>query len=160
MASTHKKVIVRKTDRDQVTGYVGPVFVSSGRLELLNTSGKIVTMPLDEVKGVYFVRDWEAGEEIARKSFVVRPRQEGLWVRLTFRDQEVLEGMMGNELSQFTPEGFLITPPDLRGNTQRVFVPRSALQAFTILGVVSSSVLKKRPRSVPAPQPELFAEAE
>jgi len=162
MASTHKKVIVRKTDRDSVTGWVGPVFASDGRLEMINASGKLVTLPLDEVKGVYFVRDWENSEEIVRKSFAARPRSEGLWVRLTFRDQETLEGMMGNELSQFTPDGFLITPPDLRGNTQKVFVPRNALQQFTIMGVITTAMAKKRPASVTPGQgqPRLFAEAE
>ena len=38
MPSTHKKVIVRKVDRDTVNGYVAPAhFVREGKLELLNT---------------------------------------------------------------------------------------------------------------------------
>jgi hypothetical protein len=160
MPSTHKKVVVRKTDRDSVSGYVGPVFAYDNKLEMLNASGKVVSIPLDEVKGVYFVRDWDAPEEVVRKTFPTRPRSEGLWVRLHFKDQEILEGMMGNDLSQFMPEGFLITPPDLRGNTQKVFVPRSALQSFTVLGVVTSTMGKKRPASVGQAQPKLFAEAE
>ena len=43
MPSTHKKVIVRKMDRDSVSGYVSPSnFVNDGKLELLNTAGTVI----------------------------------------------------------------------------------------------------------------------
>jgi len=43
MSSTHKKVIVRKHDRDSVSGHVAPAnFVVDGKLELLNISGNVV----------------------------------------------------------------------------------------------------------------------
>ena len=52
MPSTHKKVIVRKMDRDTVSGYVSPEqFVHEGKLELLNTSGTVISMDLREIKG-------------------------------------------------------------------------------------------------------------
>ncbi len=161
MPSTHKRVIVRKLDRESVSGFVGATFVSEGKLEMLNVSGKLVSVPLQEVKGVYFIRDPETSEEIIRKSFPSRPRAEGVWVRITFKDQEILEGLMGNELSQFGPDGFLLAPPDTRGNTQRIFVPRSALASFTVLGVIGSAGgrIKTRPSDAVA-QPKLFAETE
>jgi hypothetical protein len=161
MPSTHKRVIVRKLDRDSVSGYVGPHYLHENKVELLNAAGKLVLIPLEEIKAVYFVRDLESSEEVVRKSFPSRPRAEGLWVRIAFKDQEVLEGLMGNELSQFVPEGFLIAPPDTRGNTQRIFVPRSSLQSFTILSVIGGVAMgKKRPTAVPTAQPQLFAENE
>jgi hypothetical protein len=53
MPSTHKKVIVRKMDRDSVSGYVSPTqFVNEGKLELLNTAGNVVAMELREIKGL------------------------------------------------------------------------------------------------------------
>ena len=36
MATTHKKVIVRKMDRDTVSGYVSATFISDGKIEVLN----------------------------------------------------------------------------------------------------------------------------
>src|SRR5208282_3272138 len=89
MATTHKKVIVRKMDRDSVNGYVSASFVSEGKLELLNTAGNVVSIELREVKGVYFVREFGDSESLTRKTFTSRPRIEGLWVRLRFRDNEV-----------------------------------------------------------------------
>src|SRR6516165_8982112 len=112
MASTHKKVIVRKLDRDSVNGYIAAAqFVSDGKLEMLNTSGNVVMIDLREVKGVYFVREFADSESLSRKTFTTRPRVEGLWVRLRFRDNETLEGLMPNDLTQVSADGFFLNPP-------------------------------------------------
>jgi len=145
MPSTHKKVIVRKMDRDSVSGYVSPAqFVHEGKLELLNTAGTVVLIDLREVKGVYFVREFGDSETLARKTFTSRPRTEGLWVRLRFKDSEVLEGLMPADLTQNAAEGYLVTPPDQRSNTQRIFVPRTALESLTVLAVIGAARRKRR----------------
>jgi hypothetical protein len=145
MPSTHKKVIVRKMDRDSVSGYVSPAqFVNEGKVEVLNTSGTVISIDLREIKGVYFVREFGEAESLARKTFTSRPRAEGLWVRLRFKDSEVLEGLMPADLLQAMPEGYLINPPDQRSNTQRVFVPRTALESLTVLAVIGASRRARR----------------
>lgn len=150
MPSTHKKVIVRKMDRDSVNGYVSPTnFVREGKLELLNTAGNVVAIDLKDIKGVYFVREFGDSESLQRKTFTSRPRTAGLWVRLKFKDNEIVEGMMPNDLSQTLPEGFLVNPPDLRSNTQRIFVPRTALDSLTILAVIGAT---RRRKGVPPDQ--------
>ncbi len=146
MPSTHKKVIVRKMDRDTVTGYVAATFLSDGKLELLNTAGNVVLIELREVKGVYFVREFGDSELLPRKTFTSRPRTEGLWVRLRFRDNEIIEGMMPNDLLQEGTEGFLIIPADTGANTQRIFVPRQALAEMTVLGVIGEKKSQRRGR--------------
>src|ERR1700745_2543584 len=109
MPSTHKKVIVRKMDRDSVSGYVAPAqFVQDGKLELLNTAGNVIGIDLREIKGVYFVREFGDSESLTRKTFTSRPRTEGLWIRLKFKDNEIIEGLMTNDLAQQTSDGFLI----------------------------------------------------
>ena len=149
MATTHKKVIVRKMDRDSVNGYVSATFIADGKLELMNTAGNVVAIDLREVKGVYFVREFGDSESLTRKTFASRPRVEGLWVRLRFRDNEVIEGMMPNDLLQEGNDGFSIIPPDTRSNTQRIFVPRSALAEMTVIGVIGD---KKSDRRKPRPK--------
>ena len=146
MATTHKKVIVRKMDRDSVNGYVGASFISEGKLELLNTAGNVVSIELRDIKGVYFVREFGDSESLTRKTFTSRPRMEGLWVRLRFRDNEIIEGMMPNDLVQDGSEGFSIIPPDTRANTQRIFVPRSALAEMTVLAVIGERKTQRRGR--------------
>lgn len=144
MSTTHKKVIVRKMDRDSVNGYVSAAFIADGKLELLNTAGNVVSIELREVKGVYFVREFGDSESLTRKTFTSRPRMEGLWVRLRFRDNETIEGMMPNDLLQEGSDGFSVIPPDTRSNTQRIFVPRSALAEMTVIGVIGGDKKSQR----------------
>jgi hypothetical protein len=159
MPSTHKKVVVRKTDRDSINGYVAPAnFVHEGKLELLNTAGNVVAIDLRDIKGVYFVREFGDSDAFSRKTFTSRPRTEGLWVRLKFKDNEVLEGMMPNDLSLSTAEGFLINPPDLRSNTQRIFVPRSALESLTVLAVIGATRRQRKNLAADQRQVQLFGE--
>jgi hypothetical protein len=145
MPSTHKKVIVRKMNRDSLSGYVGSEFIVDGHLELLNTSGNVVQLELNDIKGVFFVREFNDSEGLARKTFTTRPRSEGLWVRLKFRDNEIIEGMMPNNLAQLTPEGFLINPPDARSNTLRIFVPRNAVTEMKVLAVIGGQTHTRKP---------------
>ncbi len=146
MSSTRKKVIVRKLDRDTANGYVSPGYVADGKLELLNTAGNVVAIELSDIKGVYFVREFGEPESLTRKTFTSRPRTEGLWVRLRFRDNEIIEGLMPNDLVQEGSEGFSIIPPDTRSNTQRIFVPRSALAEMNVIAVIGE---KKSQRGRP-----------
>ncbi len=157
MPSTHKKVVIRKTNRDSLSGYVAPAnFIVDGKLELLNTTGNVVLIELSDIKGVYFVREFGDSEALTRKTFTTRPRAEGLWVRLRFRDNEVMEGMMPNDLTQVSPAGFLINPPDTRSNTQRIFVPRTALSELKVLAVIGAQPRKRKPAAADERQREMF----
>jgi hypothetical protein len=159
MPSTHKKVVVRKMDRDSINGYVASAdFVREGKLELLNTAGNVVAIDLKDIKVVYFVREFGDADSPSRKTFTTRPRTEGLWVRLRFKDNEVLEGMMPNDLSLTTAEGFLVNPPDLRSNTQRIFVPRGALDSLTVLAVIGATRRQRRGVTVDTGQVPMFGE--
>src|ERR1700686_1399096 len=145
MPSTHKKVIVRKIDRDTVNGHVAPAnFVREGKLELLNTSGNVVAIELSDIKCVFFVREFSDSDSLSRKTFTTRPRSEGRWGRIKSRAGEVLEGLLPHALSLTTSEGFLINPPDLRSNVQRLFVPRGALESLPVLGVIGATRRQRR----------------
>jgi hypothetical protein len=158
MPSTHKKVIVRKMDRDYLNGYVAAQFVLDRKLEMLNTAGNVVMIDLAEIKGVYFVREFGDSESLVRKTFTSRPRSEGLWVRLKFRDNEIIEGMMPNNLMQMSAEGFLVNPPDSRSNTQRIFVPRLALSELTVLAVIGAATRRRKTPPGDQQQVPLFEE--
>ena len=82
---------------------------------------------------------------------------EGLWVRLRFRDGDILEGVMPNNLLQIEAYGFSVVPPDSFSNQQRVFVPRVSLQAVEVLGVVGSP-LKRKAKPAGKDQIGLFEE--
>jgi hypothetical protein len=54
--------------------------------------------------------------------------------------------------------GIQITPPDLNATTDRIFIPRSALTEFTVLGVVGIARRKPAPAAGTTKQPSLFNE--
>ena len=155
--STHKKVIVNFSDRTALQGYLNPLRLPSDPLDLLTTTGEHREIPLKEIRAVYFVRDFTEDYEPERKAFLSRPKLDGLWVRLKFRDGETLEGVVPNDLLALLDSGLQITPPDLNGAAVRIFVPRSALSEVSVLGVVG--VARRKPAPAPlAAQPKLFSE--
>ena len=156
-SSTAKKVIVRRFDRENIGGFVNASsYLQPTAIELLRPDGALVLLPYDEVKSVCFVKDFEAETE-SRKIFMTRPKLEGLWVRMLFRDGEVLDGILPNNLLAWEIAGFTVTPPEPDANNQRVFVPRSALKSIQVLGVVGSPLTAKRKKAVPGQdQPTLF----
>jgi hypothetical protein len=156
-SSTAKKVIVRRFDRENLTGFVNIFsYLQPNAIELLTPEGSLVLLPYDEVRSVCFVKDFEAEAE-SRRVFMTRPKLEGLWVRMLFRDGEVLDGILPNNLLGWEAAGFTVTPPEPDANNQRVFVPRSALKSIQVLGVVGSPLRAKRKKTGPAQdQPTLF----
>ena len=93
---------------------------------------------------MFFVRDFEGNPDRAeRKIFRSRPRLAGLWVRMTFKDTEVLEALLANNLLDVDPLGFLVTPPDVYSNNLRIFIPRTALTEMEVLGVISDGVVRR-----------------
>ena len=148
--STHKKVHVERFDRETLKGYVNPqTWLAAGGIELMSLAGAVAAVPYEDVKVVGFVRDLD-GEGFAREKrlFTSRPKAEGLWMRLLFKDGDVLDGLMANNLLQLSPYGFMVAPPDPSSNYQKAFVPRAALADLKILGVIGSP-LKRRKRAPP-----------
>jgi hypothetical protein len=156
-SSTAKKVIVRRFDRESVSGFVNQFsYLQPQAIELLRPDGAIALLPYREVRSVAFVKDFEEGSD-QRRVFLTRPKLEGLWVRMVFRDGEVMDGILPNNLLAWEAAGFTVTPPEPDGNHQKVFVPREALRSIQILGVVGSPLRVKRAKPAPtSDQPSLF----
>jgi len=153
--STTKKVLIRRYEKEPLPGYVNPVtFLQPAGVELLSAEGNVAIIPYSDIKSIAFVRTFDHGSGAERSVFQTRPKMEGLWVRLQFRDGDILEGVMPNNLLQVEPYGFSVAPPDSFGNQQRVFVPRGSLRSVEVLGVVGSPL--KRKKEAAREQGELF----
>ncbi|MFP5228119.1 MAG: DUF6982 domain-containing protein, partial [Acidobacteriota bacterium] len=133
MSSSRKKAIFRKLTRDWVAGYLpASGFVREGRLEMLDLDGKVISLAAADLKWVCYVRDFNSGElnnpeRLVRKTFAGRPRGDGLFVRARLKDGDVIEGLAANDVSLVGSDGVFLTPPDLRSNTQRLWIPRSSM---------------------------------
>ena len=157
-ASTHKKVVIELGDKSALRGYLNPSrLAAADSLDLLTQDGEHQEIPLPKVRAVYFVRDLEEGFAPERKAFLSRPKLDGLWVKVRFRDDATLEGVIPNDLLGFLDKGLHLTPPDLNSNTDRIYIPRPAIAELTVLGVVG--VARRKPAAAAAAaQPRLFNE--
>jgi len=155
--TTTKKTLIRRFDRESLQGYVNPqTYLQAEGIEFLTPSGSILLLPYPEVKSVVFVKEFETGSESPRV-FLTRPKMDGLWVRMTFRDGEVADGILPNNPLQWERRGYSFTPPEPYSNNQRLFVPREALSSMSVLGVVGSPLTRTRkPKVDTRNQPTLF----
>jgi hypothetical protein len=169
MAIAQKKTVVRQFDGSVTWGYLPQNgFVSGETVEVLDTSGRVIPLALSQIKTIAYVKDFnlEGGtdpEQIGRRSFLSRPRADGLWLKLGFRDNDSLEGLANFDLgfieSLLEDRGLTVSPPDARSNTQRLFVPRAALISVQVLGFIgAASKQKTAARVVSTIQTELFGE--
>jgi hypothetical protein len=170
MASVRKPVIVRKFSRDWCAGYAGAVFgQDAAELEILDLSGKVLRIAWDQVKWVCYVRDFPASqsqsqfndqanpERLLHKRFSIRPRTAGLWLRMTLKDGEELESLAANDLSLVEGAGLLLTPPDTRSNTQRIYVPRQAIQSLEVVSLIGVAGRRRAQAAArEKEQPQLF----
>ena len=180
MSSSRKKVIVRRFTGDTVPGYLPLAgFVHSQTpqpaIDLLDLSGHVIPILIRDIKHICYVRDFNLTdtlnpERLTRRTFLARPRTEGLWLRLTFRTSSPASPPVPDQLEGLAPidaallddllndAGLQLTPPDTRSNTQRIYVPRSSITDLQLIAVITTPSRKK---ALPAPtapslQNELF----
>jgi len=172
MSSSRKKIVIRPFVGSPLHGYLpASGFVRSRTFDFLDLSGRVQTLALDDVKYICYVRDFNLGdtmnpERLTRRTFLARPRTEGLWLRLHFRsagnEADVLEGLAPIDLSLLedavNDAGLFLIPPDIRSNTQRIYVPQSAIAELQLLAVITTPSRRKplTPESVPSLQEDLF----
>ncbi|MBZ5727040.1 MAG: hypothetical protein LAP87_18835 [Acidobacteriia bacterium] len=154
--STTKKVVIRRFEKESVAGWVNPAsYLQPAGVEVLSAQGNVSHLAYGEIKTIVFVRDFEDAAE-AGHLFLTRPKTEGLWVSFQFRDGEVMEGIMSNNLLQLEQYGFTVIPPS--SSHQRVFIPRAAVRSVEVLGVVGSPLHRRKAKAVPKEQIGLFEE--
>jgi hypothetical protein len=160
--STNKKVLVSRFDREPLSGFVSPQnYLLAEGLELLSQEGAVSVIPYQEVKLVCFVRDFQQGEPSRElRLFTTRPKMEGLWIRMRFRDGDAMDGLLTNNLLLLEPYGFSVIPPDPGFQNQRVFIPKAALSGVQVLGVIGSPLRSRKTKPTAKEQIELFEKPE
>ena len=156
-SSASKKVRVLRFEREPLHGFVQTsTFQTPLGIEFLSQNGNLSTIGYEEVRAICFVQGFDdPPPRLDGAYFVSRPKKSGLWVRMRFRDGVQMDGLLGNQLLQSDPFGFMITPPDQAINPQWIFVPRAALVDFQVLAVVGSGL--KASKKLGSPKPEAQA---
>jgi uncharacterized protein DUF6982 len=145
---THK-IIIRYEDR-AVRGYVEASEIGSIeqllrndhqcpldtiRLRLLDT-GKAEEVLTKNAKAVFFVKTFDGDVRHRALHFHENsPIMPGLWVRVYFYDNEMIEGIISNTKDFVLEDGFFLMPTDPNGNNKLVYVLKQGLRDFHVLGI-------------------------
>ena len=144
------KVVAHLADGSLVKGYLGDAHsfdpLSAGltgnslpphiALELAGGGKKVID--LRSAKALFFVKTLEGRNDYVEIKFFERnPQIEGLWIKIRFKDGEVTEGIVHNSLPFVSDTGFFLRPPDPQSNNRVVFVVKSFLADFRVLGIRS-----------------------
>ena len=153
-------MVLYRFERQPLEGIISPgAYLGDVGIELMSLEGTLLVYAYPDVKALCFVH--ESGDPRLfshHKLFERRPRVPGLWTRFTLLDGDQLDGILPHSLLEWPSQGYTITPPHAGGLRQRVFIPRVAVKATELRGVVGVSVAgggQRRPKGQPAPDDQL-----
>ena len=142
------KVVAHLADGSLIKGYLGNAQsfdpLSAGltgnslpaQIALELAAGGKTIIDLHSAKALFFVKTLEGRNDYVEIKFFERnPQIEGLWIKIRFKDGEVTEGIVHNSLPFVSDTGFFLRPPDPHSNNRVVFVVKSFLNDFRVLGI-------------------------
>ncbi|MBN1931562.1 MAG: hypothetical protein JW786_08155 [Desulfobacterales bacterium] len=117
------KIVVKFKDGTSMKGQTANFFPNKTMFHLERIDGKIVEITIEHLKAIFFVKDYE-GNKNHVKTYNDIINSGGKKLRVKFIDGEEI---IGFTLS-YSPDrqGFFLTPADLKGNNDRVFVVKSS----------------------------------
>ncbi len=135
--SNRPKIVARSRAGERFKGYLlEGRSLPRGVLRMRSIEGGDLPLDLEQLKGIFFVRDYEGDKGyLETKSLTTDPERKGLRVRLRFEDNETLEGVVENSVDLLQADGFFFWPADTNANNELIFVVKSALLGFRVLGV-------------------------
>jgi hypothetical protein len=99
------------------------------------TQNTFQNMCLDGGKAIFFVKSFEGKQHDDLRFYDDREPMDCLWVRVTFHDDEVIEGIIRNDPSFVFNSCFLMSPVDPEGNNWLIYVIKTQLKNFQVLGL-------------------------
>jgi Family of unknown function (DUF6982) len=124
------KVIVRFKDGTLIKGNTSDFFPNKACFHINRLDGKIEEIKLEDLKAVFFVKDFKGNKDYHEKYEDAIPGA-GRKILVEFTDAESITGYALG----YSPDrlGFFITPADLTGNNVRIFVVKSATKSVKFL---------------------------
>ena len=87
------------------------------------------------IKAVFFVKRFD-GPGLDEMRFHDRQRpMDSLWVRVVFRDGEIMEGLLENRAGFVLQAGFFLKPTDPEANHSLIYVAKEQVCEFQVLGL-------------------------
>ncbi|MBS1815508.1 MAG: hypothetical protein JSS87_11580 [Acidobacteria bacterium] len=104
-------------------------------IRIRRLDGILEEVTLAQTQGVSFVKEFEANSSHSNLLFYNLVPMEQLWVRITFKDETVIEGMVENGPHFVLNPGFMLTPTDPTGNSHLLYVTKTQLRDLKVLGL-------------------------
>jgi len=135
LAGRHK-LIARLKSGKSLKGYLKSQSIARGQLHLTTFEGQEITVDIEKLKAVFFVRDFQGNKSYFENKLLREdPERIGLRARVRFDDNETMEGVVENSLELLQGPGFFFWPADHSANNLLVYVVKSALLGFKVLGL-------------------------
>ncbi len=117
------KVVVQFKDGNIMKGNTSDFFPNKTQFHLTAVSGEMENIDVEQLKAIFFVKENE-GDKSRSDRYDDEIVGGGRKIQVEFSDSEVV---IGYTLS-YSPDrhGFFMTPADLKGNNERIFVVKSA----------------------------------
>lgn len=124
------KVVVRFKDGSVSKGKTSDFFPNKTKFHLQTANGEIVQVSIEDLKAVFFVKDLD-GNKDHKYNYIDNVAGGGRKIKVVFSDGEAV---LGYTLG-YSPDrlGFYVTPADLQGNNDRIFVVKSATREIEFL---------------------------
>jgi hypothetical protein len=119
------KVVARFKDNTIKKGTTNDLFPNKSQFHLEESNGEIVEINIEDLKAVFFVKEFE-GNKLHEKSYNDEIGGAGRKMRVRFLDGETIVGYTLG----YSPDrqGFYLTPADVQGNNERIFIVKSAIE--------------------------------
>lgn len=96
-------------------------------------------IPMRNIKSVFFVKSFRGDPGRKDVRFYSNGPEVGkLWVEITLKDSEVIEGLIENSVLHLLGDGLVVKPTDMGSNNLLVYVNKAAIDSFRVLGVRAS----------------------
>jgi hypothetical protein len=143
-----RKVVVKLRSGEVFKGHVHPsCFDAAGpfsdsnqnskaaiTVRLLNSNASM-QVALSDVKAVFFVRSFRGDPKRKNLRFYTNgPTVGEIWAEIRFTDNEVIEATIENSVQHLMGDGFLLHPSDADGNNTLIYINKSAIANYRVLG--------------------------
>jgi|UPI00047E02D3 hypothetical protein len=95
-----------------------------------------VQVDLSSIKAMFFVNSFTGNSERNNLRYYIHgPEVGAIWVEVQFKDDEIMEGTVHNSIHHLIADGFFLHPSDPGSNNRLVYIPKSAIKDYRVLGV-------------------------
>ena len=124
------KVVVKFKDNTVAKGKTSDFFPNKTQFHLEEMNGEIADISIEDLKAVFFVKDFK-GNENHQDNYNDEIAAGGRKIKVRFLDGETVVGYTLG----YSPDrqGFFLTPADLQGNNERIFIVKSATEKIEFL---------------------------